>query len=63
MADAPNPITSPPNVPGQPYDATGEGSIGKWEKIPDGGAADRAGNIAGGWSDNGASSGGDWEQT
>ena len=25
MPDAPNPITSPPDVPGQPYDATAPG--------------------------------------
>lgn len=25
MPDAPNPITSPPRVPGQPYDATAPG--------------------------------------
>jgi hypothetical protein len=26
MPDAPDPVTSPPNVPGQPYDATASGS-------------------------------------
>ena len=26
MADAPHPITSPPRVPGQPYDATRSGA-------------------------------------
>lgn len=56
MADAPFPITAPPNVPGQPYDASVSGTEddtalpdvyganqvvnGVWPKVKDAGAAD-----------------------
>lgn len=56
MADAPSPITSPPRVPGQPYDATAPGNEddtslpdvygantvnnGDWPKVMEAGAAD-----------------------
>ena len=33
MASAPSPITSPPPVPGQPYDATSGSSLGKWVSV------------------------------
>ncbi len=33
MAQAPSPITSPPDVPGQPYDATAHGPLGKWQSV------------------------------
>lgn len=33
MATAPDPITSPPEHSFQPYDATSEGAIGKWQSV------------------------------
>jgi hypothetical protein len=33
MASAPSPITSTPDVPGQPYDAADDGPIGKWASV------------------------------
>jgi hypothetical protein len=57
---APDPITSPPPVPGQPYDATSEGSIGKWQSVdPKSGPCDMHGNATGDW-ENGP---GPWRQT
>ena len=35
MPDAPSPITSPPDVDGQPWDATSESSVGKWDCLED----------------------------
>ena len=64
MPSAPDPVTSPPDVPGQPYDATDSGgSIGKWRKVPDGGASEGFGEAHGEWPGNGDSDGGDWKQT
>lgn len=40
MAQAPDPITSTPDVPGQPWDATSESPAGKWKSVdPDSGPA------------------------
>jgi hypothetical protein len=40
MPTAPDPITSTPDVPGQPYDATSEAPIGKWKSVdPESGPA------------------------
>jgi len=33
MAQAPDPITSPPAVPGQPWDATSSSPAGKWQSV------------------------------
>jgi hypothetical protein len=65
MADAPDPITSPPPVPGQPYDATESGgSVASWKKVGDGGAARPDGTaVPGDWPGNGASGDGGWQQT
>lgn len=78
MADAPDPITSPPAQSYQPYDATESGTqdsapgsersyagtpIGRgWVKIKDGGAASPSGGISGGWPDDGTSDGSAWKQ-
>lgn len=60
MAQAPNPITSPPDVPGQPYDATNEGPIGQWVSVdPNSGPADSSGHATGDF-ENGP---GPWKQT
>ena len=41
MADAPFPITSPPDQPGQPWDAAGpDGVISMWNKLPGGAVGD-----------------------
>ncbi len=57
MADAPDPITSAPNQPGQPYDATSDGPLGPWVKVKSG-PADMQGNVSGDWPDTGP-----WKQT
>jgi hypothetical protein len=60
MATAPSPITSPPDVPGQPYDATSEGPVGKWQSVdPQSGPADMSGKASGDF-ENGP---GPWKQT
>lgn len=64
MPKVPSPITSPPNVPGQPWDATAEGAVGKWTKTTEGGAASfTTGEIDGDWPANGTSGDGGWQQT
>ena len=57
MADAPDPITSPPSVPPAPYDATSDAAIGPWVKVKSG-PADMQGNVSGDWPDSGP-----WRQT
>lgn len=61
MAQAPSPVTSPPAVPDQPYDATSSAPCGKWLSVDEGsGPADwRTGNATGDF-DNGP---GPWKQT
>jgi hypothetical protein len=60
MADAPDPITSPPPVPGQPYDATSGDTIGRWESVNDkSGPCDMSGHATGDWPDGP----GPWKQT
>lgn len=61
MASAPDPITSPPDVPGQPYDATEDGTVGKWVSVNSkGGPVDIAtGRTTGDFP----SGDGGWEQT
>lgn len=36
MADAPDPVTSAPSQPGQPYDATSMAPVAGWAKLPGG---------------------------
>ena len=50
MADTPAPVSSAPNQPGQPYDATSDAALGPWVKLP-GGPCDGAGNITGDFAD------------
>jgi hypothetical protein len=57
VPSAPGPITSPPDVPGQPYDATSSATIGKWKSVNmNSGPCDMQGNASGdfesadGWS-------------
>lgn len=61
MPASPAPITSPPDVPGQPYDAASEGPIGKWLSVdPASGPADfKTGKAAGDFE----SGPGPWKQT
>jgi hypothetical protein len=60
MPTAPDPITSTPGVPGQPYDATSTGPIGKWQSVDTkSGPCDMAGNATGDWE----SGPGPWKQT
>ena len=58
MADAPAPVSSAPNQPGQPYDATSDAALGPWVKPPDSGPCDAQGNVRGDWPSDGA-----WKQT
>lgn len=46
MASAPSPITSTPDVPGQPYDATAEGAVAGWADV-DSGPANAQGQVSG----------------
>ena len=57
MADAPDPITSPPSAPGAPYDATSDAPLGPWVKVKSA-PADASGSVAGDWPDSGV-----WRQT
>lgn len=57
MPSAPDPITSTPDQPGQPYDATSEASLGKWKTVP--GPANSSGEASSEWE---GGSGG-WSQT
>jgi hypothetical protein len=42
------PITSTPEVPGQPYDATADNNLGKWQAVDsNSGPADRSGHSTG----------------
>lgn len=61
MPTAPKPITSPPPVPGQPYDATDDGALGRWVSVnPESGAAGPDGKATGDFPDDGAAI---WKQT
>jgi len=58
---APDPVTSTPDVPGQPYDATSEGPVGKWQSVdPASGPADFCTGKATGDFEDGP---GPWRQT
>jgi hypothetical protein len=59
MPSAPSPVTSTPDVPGQPYDATSSASIGKWKSVDaNSGPANASGKAAGDFE-----SSGKWKQT
>ena len=60
MPSAPNPITSPPEVPGQPWDATSDAPVGKWVSVDScSGPADMQGNATGDFE----GGPGPWKQT
>ncbi len=50
MADAPAPIMSAPSQAGQPYDASSDGALGPWVKLP-GGPCGPDGAITGDFAD------------
>lgn len=60
MPRVPSGITSPPEVPGQPYDATSQGALGKWVTVEknSGPASFESGACTGDFE-----SDGDWSQT
>jgi hypothetical protein len=59
MPQAPDPITSPPEVPGQPWDATSEAPVGKWVSVnPNSGPASPEGTATGEFPGDGV-----WKQT
>jgi hypothetical protein len=61
MADAPSPITSPPAVPGQPWDATSDATVSGWKNIDvNSGPAGPDGVATGEFPDDGAPV---WKQT
>ena len=60
MPDAPSPITSSPDVPGQPYDATSEAAVGRWKSVdPNSGPAGPDGSVTGEFGDDGTA---EWKQ-
>lgn len=61
MATTPDPITSTPDVPGQPYDATSGETISRWASVDkNSGPADwKTGNATGDFEDGP----GPWKQT
>jgi hypothetical protein len=60
MPRVPDPITSPPEVPGQPYDATSGATIGKWQSVDaNSGPAGMNGQVTGDFDDGP----GPWKQT
>ncbi len=61
MPDAPSPISSAPNVPGQPWDATSDATVGKWKPVDaESGPAGPDGSVNGEFPNDGAS---EWKQT
>ena len=58
MADAPNPITSPPSMPPAPYDAASSDAAGAWVKLTQSGPCDMQGTVTGDWPDSAP-----WRQT
>jgi hypothetical protein len=60
MASAPDPITSPPDVVGQPWDATSSETVAGWETVDvKSGPANMQGTVAGDFEDGP----GPWRQT
>ena len=58
MADAPDPIVSPPSKAPAPYDAASDAAAGPWVKSSNSGPCDMQGNVQGDWPDSGV-----WRQT
>ena len=59
MPAAPEPVTSAPAFPYQPWDATGDNSAGKWKSVDaNSGPANMSGNATGDFE-----SGDGWSQT
>ena len=59
MASAPDPITSPPDVPGQPWDATSTQTVAGWVSVDkNSGPANMSGGVSGDFE-----SGDGWSQT
>lgn len=59
MASAPDPITSPPDVPGQPWDATNSSTVAGWVSVDgNSGPANMSGSASGDFE-----SGDGWQQT
>jgi hypothetical protein len=66
MAEAPRPVTSPPRVDGQPWDATSEEAVAGWDCLEDvAGSVDFAtGKASGDHFANAPGAGqGPWKQT
>ena len=59
MADAPDPITSPPSMPPAPYDATSDAAAGPWVKV----SANLPGGSEGLWRGEMPDGPGPWVQT
>ncbi len=59
MASAPSPITSPPDVPGQPWDSTSDATVVGWVSVDrNSGPANMSGQATGDFD-----SGDGWKQT
>jgi len=58
MASTPSPVTSAPDVPGQPYDATSDATISGWGTV-DSGPANAQGQASGDFENGPAP----WKQT
>jgi len=58
MPAAPDPVTSTPDQSWQPYDATAEGSVGKWKTVT-AGPANSSGEASSEWE----GGPGGWQQT
>jgi hypothetical protein len=60
MPDAPDPVIGTPNVPGQPYDATSDVALGKWQPVDsESGPCDMNGHATGDFESGPAP----WKQT
>jgi hypothetical protein len=60
MASAPDPITSPPDVAGQPWDATDSATVAGWTSVDgNSGPANMQGTVSGDFD----SGPGPWKQT
>ncbi len=60
MAEAPNPVASSPDVPGQPWDATSNATVAGWKSVDNNaGPANMAGQATGDFDDGPAP----WKQT
>lgn len=60
MASAPSPVTSTPDVPGQPYDATSSNTIAGWSSVDaNSGPCNQSGQASGDFENGPAP----WKQT